>query len=153
MIQHYTLSTNRLHPPTHGLCYTSDSSESLHTFVNFLKSSDESPGTQAYYDVYWTVLTTRIQLRVFARQRSTVSMKQWNNEINSWISSPLLQQGTITKKMCWIDLHKTFVRGNVHQVTISVSHIPGKSNLSECFATEFRDVNQLIFLLDPIKYQ
>ena len=57
-------------------------------------------------------------------------------------------KGTTTKKMRLVDLRENLVRENIMKRTIQVSHIPGKTNLSDIFTKEFRDVTQFLFLRD-----
>ena len=48
--------------------------------------------------------------------------------------------------MRWVDLRENLVRENISIHNITVSHIPGKSNLSDIFTKKFRDVSQYSFL-------
>ena len=57
-------------------------------------------------------------------------------------------KGTTTKKMRWVDLCENLVRENISNHNITVSHIPDKSNLSDIFTKEFRNVSQYFFLRD-----
>ena len=57
-------------------------------------------------------------------------------------------KGTTTKKMRWVDLRENLVRENVTNKTITVTHIPGKLNLSDIFTKEFRDNSQFLKLRD-----
>ncbi len=47
-------------------------------------------------------------------------------------------KGTITKKTRHIDIQENFVKENINR-TISLSHIPGKTNLADLFIKEFKD--------------
>ena len=55
-------------------------------------------------------------------------------------------KGTTTKKIRWVDLRENLVRENVENKNITVSHIPGKYNLSDIFTKEFRDSTQFLKL-------
>ena len=67
-------------------------------------------------------------------------------------------KGTTTKKMKWIDLRENFVRENVINKNIAVTHIPGTDNLSDIFTKEFRDVSWFLalrnsFMIDSVKFR
>ena len=47
-------------------------------------------------------------------------------------------KGTITKKTRHLDIQENFVKENI-DCTISLSHIPGKTNLADLFTKEFKD--------------
>ena len=70
----------------------------------------------------------------------TVEIKNDNQGAIQW------SKGTTTKKMRWVDLRENLVRGNILNKNIHVSHIPGKTNLSDIFTKEFRDVSQFLYL-------
>ena len=55
-----------------------------------------------------------------------------------------------TKKMRWIDLKENFVRENVMSKTISVTHIPGKVNISDILTKEFKDVSHYLTARDSV---
>ena len=57
-------------------------------------------------------------------------------------------KGTTTKKMRWIDLRENLVCENIQNKIIDVTHIPGKINLSDIFAKEFRDTSRYLNLQD-----
>ncbi len=48
--------------------------------------------------------------------------------------------------MNWVHLCENLVSENVLSNNITVSHIPGKSNLSDIFTKEFRDVSHFLSL-------
>ncbi len=72
----------------------------------------------------------------------TVEIKNDNQGAIQW------SKGTTTKKMRWVDLRENLVRENIVNRNVTVSHIPGKVNLSDIFTKEFRDVSQFLFLRD-----
>ena len=93
--------------------------------------------------------TTRLLLeyRLLSRDvglpiHGPISIKNDNQGAIDW------SKGTTNKKMRWVDLRENLVRENVLNKNIQVSHIPGKSNLSDIFTKEFRDVSQFLFLRD-----
>ena len=59
--------------------------------------------------------------------QSTIPLYNDNQGAVHW------SKGTTTKKMKWIDLRENFVRENVLNKTISVTHIRGTNNLSDIF--------------------
>lgn len=69
-----------------------------------------------------------------------VAIKNDNQGVVQW------SKGTTTKKMRWIDLCENLNRENNHDDTISVSHIPGKLNLSDILTKEYHETNHFLLL-------
>ena len=71
-----------------------------------------------------------------------VAIKNDNQGAVQW------SKGTTTKKMRWVDLRENLIRENIHNDIVTVSHIPGKLNLSDIFTKEFRDSTRFLTIRD-----